>query len=36
VLTGSAVALARWATGRGHAGVSAVGGADVPIAPRWL
>jgi maleylpyruvate isomerase len=36
VLTGSAVALARWATGRGHAGVSAVDGADVPIAPRWL
>jgi maleylpyruvate isomerase len=36
VLTGSAVALARWATGRGQAGVSAVDGADVPTAPRWL
>ena len=36
VLTGSAVALARWATGRGLAGVSAVDGADVPTAPRWL
>jgi maleylpyruvate isomerase len=36
VLTGSAVALARWATGRGLAGVSAENGAGVPSAPRWL
>lgn len=36
VLTGSAVALARWATGRGLAGVSAENGNGVPTAPRWL
>jgi maleylpyruvate isomerase len=36
VLGGSAVALARWATGRGSAGVTAADGADVPTAPRWL
>jgi maleylpyruvate isomerase len=35
-LRGSAVALARWATGRGTAGVSAANGSAVPIAPRWL
>ena len=36
VLHGSAVALARWATGRGSTGVTAVDGADVPVAPRWI
>lgn len=36
VLRGPAVALARWATGRGSAGVAADDGADVPTAPRWL
>ena len=35
-LSGSAAALARWATGRGNAGVRARGGAPVPPAPRWL
>ena len=36
MLRGSAVALARWATGRGSAGVAPVEGTDVPTAPRWL
>jgi maleylpyruvate isomerase len=36
VLTGSAAALARWATGRGRAGVTAEDGTQVPVAPRWL
>ncbi|MEO9015214.1 MAG: maleylpyruvate isomerase family mycothiol-dependent enzyme [Terrimesophilobacter sp.] len=36
VLTGSAVALARWATGRGRTGVTASGDAETPVAPRWL
>jgi maleylpyruvate isomerase len=36
VLSGSAVALARWATGRGRAGVTAANGSPVPPAPRWL
>jgi maleylpyruvate isomerase len=35
VLRGTAAALARWATGRGRAGVSAQDG-EVPAAPRWL
>lgn len=35
-LRGTAAALARWATGRGSAGVLASGTAEVPPAPRWL
>jgi maleylpyruvate isomerase len=33
---GSSAALARWATGRGSAGVTTADGANVPTAPRWL
>jgi len=36
VLRGTAVDLARWATGRGHLGVSTANGAPVPPAPRWI
>ena len=36
VLTGSAVALAQWATGRGRAGVTVSGEAETRVAPRWL
>ncbi|MHB1172167.1 MAG: maleylpyruvate isomerase family mycothiol-dependent enzyme [Lacisediminihabitans sp.] len=36
VLRGPAVDLARWATGRGTAGVSTANGSRVPSAPRWL
>ena len=36
VLTGTATALARWATGRGTTGVTASDGTDVPAPPRWL
>lgn len=36
VLKGSAVDLARWATGRGYLGVSMESGGPVPAAPRWI
>lgn len=36
VLRGSAVDLARWATGRGFLGITAESGAPVPSAPRWI
>ena len=36
VLHGSAVSLARWATGRGNSDVLTASGEPAPIAPRWL
>ena len=36
ILRGTAAALARWATGRGFAGVMSADGSPVPAAPRWL
>jgi maleylpyruvate isomerase len=35
-LSGTAVELARWATGRGAAGVAAATGGAIPEPPRWL
>ncbi|MEO6826937.1 MAG: maleylpyruvate isomerase family mycothiol-dependent enzyme [Microbacteriaceae bacterium] len=36
VLHGTAVALARWATGRGHSDVVTTDGSAAPAAPQWL
>jgi len=36
VLRGTAIALSRWATGRGTAGVVTASGSPLPLAPRWL
>ena len=36
VLRGTAVDLARWATGRGFLGVLSASGEPVPVAPRWI
>lgn len=36
VLRGTAVDLARWATGRGVLGITEANGKPVPVAPRWI
>lgn len=36
VLRGTAVDLARWATGRGYLGITTANGQPTPAAPRWI